>query len=191
MTPVYIIADAGSWWASQSTAQHFFFTVGVISGVVALVLTVLGLVGLDHDFGGFDHDTGDAEAFSVRALTGFFLAFGWVGYACLESGYGGRIAGGAAAVAGVAMMAAIRALLRGMKRMKSDGTLRYENAVGAMGTAYVTVPPAGETGGQVTVVFDNRSETLPAIQEGAVAIPSGARIRVTAAQGRTLVVTAL
>lgn len=180
------------WWAELATAHRVFFFIALMSSLIAIGLSLAGLLGLDHDAAalGLEHgdSTGDAEAFSIRAITGFFLGFGWAGYISLQSGHSLPLAALAALVAGVIVMYAIRFTLRSMRKLKSDGTMRYDKAVGATGSVYVSIPPSGAAGGQVVVTFDNRNETLPAVQNGAEALPAGTRIRVTASDGRLLTV---
>lgn len=191
----YLAMDVGSWWDSLDGAYRFFLTVGIIAGVVSIVLTLLAVLGFGHDAPELHTDygdsAGDSEAFSVRAVTGFFLAFGWSGAGALSSGLPMWAASLAAVGAGLVVMLCVRFLLKSMKRLRSDGTMRIENALGAEGQAYITIPPAGATGGQVIVNFNNRQETLPAVQTGDAPIPGGARIKVTAVTGRMLTVTKL
>lgn len=186
------LADIDQWWTELATAHRVFFGIGFISGIVAIALSLSGLLGLDHDAAAMGMETGDAggdaEAFSVRAITGFFLGLGWVGLIALQSGQSLPVAALAGIGAGLAIMYCIRGAMKSMKRLRSDGTVRYANAKGATGIVYVTIPASGGAGGQVTVTFDNRNETLPAIQTGADAIPGGSRIRVVAVEGRTLTV---
>lgn len=188
----FYLADMDSWWAGLAGMDRFFFLIALASGIVAGALTLAGLLGLDHGGDGFElahgDATGDAEGFSLRAITGFFLGFGWVGFACSTSGYGAAISSGAALAAGLVMMFGIRFAMKSMKRLRADGTVKYEDAVGTVATVYVTIPPVGATGGQVTANFKNRQETLPAIQHGAEAISAGARVRITGTDTRTMVV---
>jgi hypothetical protein len=89
-------------------------------------------------------------------------------------------------------MAVIVALLRFLHSVRSDGTVQIADAVGAIGTVYLTVPASGATGGQVTVVFRNRQETLAAVTEGGEAIPSGDKVKVVRLlDSNTLVVARL
>ena len=132
--------------------------------------------------------TGDAEGFSLRAITGFFLGFGWVGFACSTSGYGAPVSSGAALVTGLVMMFGIKLALKSMKSLRSDGTVKYGDAIGSVATVYTTIQPAGAPGGQVTANFNNRQETLAAIQRGAEAIPAGTRVKIIATDASTMVV---
>lgn len=187
-----LLADLDTWWSGLAGAHRFFLLVGIASGVVAAFLTIGGLVGLDHGGDALDVDhgdlSGDAEGFSLRAITGFFLGLGWIGFACSISGYSNLVSSLAGLAAGLVMMFGIRFAMKSMKRLRSDGTVKYADAVGAIATVYVTIPPAGAPGGQVNVVFNNRQETLHAIHSGDTPIPGGTRVRVTAASGSTLTV---
>lgn len=184
------LADIDTWWAGLAGAHRFFLLVGITSGIVAAFLTIGGLVGMDHGGDALDSGdlSGDAEGFSLRAITGFFLGLGWVGFACEISGYSHLVSGSAGLGTGLVMMFGIRFAMKSMKRLRSDGTVKYADAVGAVATVYVTIPPAGASGGQVNVIFNNRQETLHAIQTGETPIPGGTRVRVTAVSGSTLTV---
>lgn len=195
MNTLYLATDVGSWWDSLDGAYRFFLLVGIISGVVSLLLTLMAVLGFGHDAPEMQLDhgdsAGDSEAFSLRAVTGFCLAFGWAGAGALSSGQPMWVASLAAVGSGLVVMVCVRVLLKSMKRLRSDGTMKIENAVGTEGQAYITIPPAGATGGQVIVNFNNRQETLPAVQTGDTPIPGGSRIKVTAVSGRMLTVTKL
>jgi membrane protein implicated in regulation of membrane protease activity len=190
-----LLADIDSWWAGLAGAHRFFLLVGITSGIVAAFLTIGGLVGFGHDAPELHVDHGDSsdtsEAFSLRAITGFFLGFGWIGAIAISSGSSVIVASLCALAAGATMMFGVTALLRSMKRLRSDGTVKITDAVGATGSVYVTIPPAGAPGGQIQVTFKNRNETMPAVQTGSEALPAGTRVRVTAVQDRTLIVERL
>jgi len=78
------------------------------------------------------------------------------------------------------VMFAIAALLRASQRLKVDGTIKKEDAIGKIATVYVTIPPASGTGGQITVPLDGRTITLGAIQTGPIPLPAEAKVKVTA-----------
>lgn len=70
------------------------------------------------------------------------------------------------------------AMFRAIYSLKSDGTSRIDDAVGAVGTVYVTIPPARASGGQVMVPFSGRLQTLAAISAAGKPIPSGEKVKV-------------
>lgn len=178
-----LIEVATSWWDKLSLAQQLFYGIGLLAGFIALLLVVVAMVGMDHD-DAIDAAAGDAHdsggIFSTKPLTGFFLGFGWAGGWALDQGWTVPAALLAATLAGSVMMGVIVALFRTILSMKSDGTVRIENAVGSSGTVYITVQPNSAPGGQVTVSVQGRQETYDALTDSGTPLASGTQIRVTA-----------
>jgi membrane protein implicated in regulation of membrane protease activity len=123
-------------------------------------------------------DAGGGGIFSIKPLTGFFLGFGWVGGLALDADLPGWAALGAALLAGATFMAGVVLMFRAILSMRSDGTARIADTVGAVGTVYVSLPPGRVAGGQVTVSFKGRQETYAALAASEAAIPSGMKVRV-------------
>ena len=183
MTPHLALFDSIVWWARLSTAQQFFYGIGIIAGVVTLIMAVLALFGLGHhdlDVTGaaaVDHFDG-VSLFSTKPITGFFLAFGWSGGVALDYGLSLAAASGIAFGCGTALMFALAWLIRAIYSMRTDGTRRINDAIGAIGTVYVTLPPARAGGGQINVTVSGRLETLAALNAALRAIPSGEKVKV-------------
>lgn len=196
MISLALIDQIGGWWNELTLAKQLFYGIGMMAALVSLVLAVLALTGADggHDFdgpdaGGIDHGGG---IFSVKPLTGFFLGFGWAGGIAMDRGLPLLAALGIAVVAGGLLMATVVAMVRMILSVRSDGTVQIEQALGAVGTVYVTVPPAKASGGQVVVNFSGRQETLGALTAAPKPIASGDKIKVTAIIDRqTVLVEAL
>lgn len=196
-TTLAFIDQVGGWWNSLGLAQQFFYGLGLVAGLLAVILTVLSLIGMEHhdaidavDSAGLDH--GGGGIFSIKPLTGFFLGFGWAGGIAMDNGASLGLALAIAVVAGVALMGLIVVMIRGILSLRSDGTVQIEQALGAVGTVYVTVPGAKGAGGQVVVNFSGRQETLAALTAGAAPIASGEKIKVVALiDSRTVLVEAL
>lgn len=196
MTTLAIIDQVGGWWNSLDGAKQMFYGIGVVSTVVTIVLGVLSVIGMDHHEGvdapGLHHEGDGLGIFSVRPLTGFFLAFGWVGGIALDNGLSLTAAIGCAVLSGATVMAGILAMFRAMMKLKSDGTMDVKMAVGAVGTVYVTVPANKGAGGQVVVTFSGRQETLAALSGAAQPIASGEKIKVVSIiDSHTVLVEAL
>ena len=198
MTTFALIEQVTRWWDEFSLAKQIFYGIALAAGLVSLVLMVLAIFGLEHDDavdalasgGNFDHDGGGI--FSVKPLTGFFLGFGWIGGFSLGRGAEVWVAVILGCMAGGAMMAVIVFMFRAILAIRSDGTARIEDAVGAVGTVYVTLPPAKAGGGQVIVTFRGRQETYAALQAGENAIASGEKVKVLSLiDARTVLVEAL
>lgn len=177
-----LIEHATAWWDSLNGARQLFYGIGIVAGFASLVIVVLAFIGLEHhdatDIGGL-HADDTGGIFSVKPMVGFFLGFGWAGGLALDGGFSLLAATAIALGAGAIVTAGILAIYRGIYSMRSDGTRQIDQAVGATGTVYVTVPAARVSGGQVTVNFAGRQETLAALSNGSLPIRSGEKIKVT------------
>lgn len=195
MLYVGLIDQFTSWWDGLGAARQVFYGIGIVAGLVSLVLAVMSFIGLEgHDAADAADavDAGGEGIFSLKALVGFFLGFGWAGGIAIDAGLKLLAALGVAVVAGGLFMAGIITMIRLIQSMRSDGTMKIDRAVGAVGTVYVTVPAQRATGGQVTVNFSGRQETFHALSSAATPIPSGEKVKVTAIiDGRTVQVEPL
>lgn len=191
LLPLAFVQVVLDWWDALSLAKSIFYGIGIVAGGVALVLALLAFIGLEaHDAAdAFDADVGGGGIFSIKPLTGFFLGFGWTGGLAMDAGLSGFAALACAVFAGGAIMGVIVAMFRLIMGMKSDGTARIADTVGAVGTVYVTVPPARAGGGQVVVNFKGRQETYAALQTGSDPLAAGDKVRVRGVvDSRTLLV---
>jgi hypothetical protein len=172
--------ESFTWWARLTSAQQFFYGIGIVAGVVTLVMGVLALIGLEHhdtDIGGGDSLDG-SSLLSVKPITGFFLGFGWGGGIALDMGASLAIATLIGFVAGIILMITIAWLIHAIYSMRSDGTRQINNAIGAVGTVYVTLPASRVSGGQINVTVGGRLETLAALNAGLRPVPSGEKVKV-------------
>lgn len=199
MTTLALIDQVTRWWDEFSLAKQIFYGIALTAGFVAVVLMVMAMFGMEHDDavdalasgGHIDHD-GGGGIFSVKPLTGFFLGFGWIGGFSLGRGVDVWLAVLLGCMAGGAMMALIVFMFRAILSIRSDGTARIEDAVGAVGTVYVTLPPTRASGGQVTVNFRGRQETYAALNAGDQLVPSGEKVKVISlVDARTVLVEPL
>lgn len=199
VTPMTIafIDQITGWWESLNQAKQVFYGIGIVAGVISLVLAVLAFLGMEHtdsvdavDVAGVDH--GGGGIFSIKPLTGFFLGFGWGGGIALDAGLSLGVALIVAVGSGGAIMAIIVAMFRAIYAMRSDGTVQIKQALGAVGTVYVTVPARKAGGGQVVVNFSGRQETLAALSGAEQPIASGEKVKIVSIiDGRTVLVESL
>ena len=202
MTTLALIERLNGWWTELTLAKQFFYGIGLVAGIVCVVLMVLSMLGMDHHdsvdaigatdaTGAHDGDSGGG-IFSVKPLTGFFLGFGWAGGFALDAGFPFIVAMLCALAAGAAIMAVIVLMFRTILAMRSDGTVRIADTVGAVGTVYISLPPAKAVGGQVVVNFKGRQETFAALCGADRSVPSGDKVKVVAViDSRTLLVEPL
>lgn len=174
-----------------------FLVCAGVGGTLLLLQFLAGALGFagdhadagHHDFGSHgagDHDHGDGNWFlglltfrSVCAAVAFF------GLGGLTAGYyylpdSARLA--AAALSGFAALYLVATLMKLLHRLRSDGAVRINHAVGRTGTVYLRVP-ANKTGpGKVTLNLQNRTVELEAFT-AAAELPTGTPVRVVAVLG--------
>lgn len=105
---------------------------------------------------------------------------GLAGLAATAGGLGAGVSLTIAAVAGLAMMMLVAALFAAMLRMDADGTLQMEQAVGAVGRVYLTVPGNHAGKGKVTVSVQQRLVELLAVTYGERDLSMGETVTVVA-----------
>lgn len=198
---------------SLDALQWVFFISAVGGGclfVVRMILMVFAGFGGDADFhvdhadavdvadtahGGDPSDGhhGDGDAYagvkilSFQGIMAFFTMFGLTGLGCLRGGSTGAFTALGTAVAVGILSAWVLALLVSlMVRMQASGTLDIKNAVGQVGTVYLTLPAGGE--GKVQVSVQGRQQVLDAISEDKGEIKTGERIRVVGVSGTSTLV---
>ncbi len=172
------------------------YTVCAVAGIVVLLVQVaMTLFGLDSDNepimeAGDDLEMGDELAdhhgmsnwffgvLSLRSVTAFVAFFGLGGRMALAFDLGNFIALLWAFGLGFAAMLGVAAMMRLLHEMKSEGNVRIQNALGATGTVYLTVPGHRSGTGKVEVSVQGRTMTYPAIT-GAGELKTGSRVKIT------------
>jgi hypothetical protein len=192
--------------------EYFYGVCAVIGGTVLLFQFVTTLLGLSHDTDGaggidFEHLPGDVHGGDIHhgaagdhadqhahSSTWFFgiityrtvvaavTFFGLGGLAANSTRLGPEAGFVVALLAGAGAMYGVYHLMRLLVRLRADGTVRMDRAVGKTGTVYLRVP-AGRTGhGKVTLNLQNRTVEYRAVT-GHDALPTGATVVVTAIVG--------
>lgn len=156
----------------------------VIGGTVLCCQFLMTLLGLSHDLpgdlpddvphdfhfgqdgGGADHDvahnTAHHETSFLRMLTFRTVVaattfFGLAGLAGKSAELRGELTLVMALAAGAAAMYCVHWLMQSLKRLKSDGTVRIERAVGRAGTVYLRIPANNSGAGKIQVNVQNRT----------------------------------
>lgn len=175
-----------------------YMVCAIAGGAVLVLRFILMLVGfddgdatdipLDTDIdAGIDTPNGGMNVFSLQAIAGFFTMFGLVGLALLQIDaapaltlLGGLLAGG------ITNVVTAWIFLK-LQRLQSEGTMVITNAIGQVGTVYLTIPE--NASGVVTVAVQGAMRTLDAISEDGQRIPTGAIVQVVGVTaGKILVV---
>ncbi len=174
------------------------YTICAIAGVAVLVLRlVLLAIGLDHgdapdisvesaDDALGSHE-GGMNLLSMQSIAGFFAMFGLVGLGLLQikapeiwTLLGALVAGGLTAWATTLIFVQ-------MLRLRSEGTMVISDAIGQVGSVYLTIPENGS--GVVSVTVRGALRSLDAVSENGTKIVTGSMVRVVGiSAGKTLIV---
>jgi hypothetical protein len=145
---------------------------------------------IDHD-GADGHSAEHAHAhgsswfFSMityRTVVAAITFFGLGGMAARSTRIGPEAGFVVALLAGAAAMYGVYYLMRLLVRLKADGTVRLDRAIGKTGTVYLRVPAGREGQGKVTLNLQNRTVEYRAVT-GQEELPTGATVVVTAIVG--------
>ena len=184
--------------SAPSTLEIIFLMSGFLGTAFFLILMTMMMLG-DIVGGGFDSvfDTDftmdsdlSFELFSIQGLAAAVMMFGWVGMFTLEATdtevYAVIVGGFSAA----ASMYGVGLMLKGIKNLESDGTMKHEDAVGERGQVYSRIR-ANESG-EVQVAVDGTLRTLTArAKDKSLHLSTGEFIKVIDVIGNTLIVEPL
>jgi hypothetical protein len=182
---------------SGGAMEKVYLACTALGGTVMVCQFLLTLFGLGdhgemaidhdvpHDFGhdgahdaGHEHDQGwFVGILSFRALVAavtFFGLGGMIGTASDRIGDGMQPFWMAVAFA-LAAMVLVAWMMRGLSKLRADGTVRIDRTVGATGTVYLPVPGERAGTGKVTLTVQGRTVELAAVTEGE-SLPTGSKI---------------
>ncbi|HEX2078473.1 MAG TPA: hypothetical protein VHG08_12215 [Longimicrobium sp.] len=156
-----------------------FWVCALVGGGFILLQSLMGLMGLDsheHDVGDHDavHASDGLNLLSLRSIAAGLTFFGLTGLAALEWGFPRLLAVPTAAVVGLAVAAGVAVVMRGMRRMESDGVVRVEGAVGHPATVYLSIPGGRGAPGKVHLFLQGRTVEYKAVSREP--LPTGAAV---------------
>ncbi|HVA45763.1 MAG TPA: hypothetical protein VNH11_05190 [Pirellulales bacterium] len=181
----------------------------VIGGTVLLCQFLMTLLGLGHDLpddlpddvphdfhfghdGGGDHDTGhDAghhgtasfiRMLTFRTVVAALTFFGLAGLAGNSADLPGELTFVVALAAGGAAMYGVHWLMQSLKRLRADGTVRIERAVGRSATVYLRIPAHKSGAGKIQINVQNRTMEYEAMTAHEP-LPVGSMVVVTQVLG--------
>jgi hypothetical protein len=147
-------------------------------------------VGPDHDVHDTHHETHTAHhdtmaswfvsMLTVRTLVAAITFFGLVGLAAGKQwGEDNPTTHVVAVASGAAAMFMVAWLMRSMSRLRAEGTVRMDRAVGQSGTVYLPIPGQRAGLGKILLNLQNRTvecQAMTAKQD----LPTGAKVTVVA-----------
>ena len=180
----------------------FYLVCAGAGGTVMLIQVVMSVFGWEIGHGDFSIDHMDVAhegahdssflfgMISARALTAGAAFFGMAGLAANSAGFSPWATFAAASGAGLAVMSAVAVMMRGLSRLRADGTARIENAVGMPATVYLTIPAKGMGVGKITVAVQNRTMEYTAMNTTMTPLATGEAVRVIGTAGAGMVTVA-
>lgn len=160
------------WYSTLSSFEQIFWGIALIASVFFVFVLITTLLGGDTDGiegdvdAEIEADTGIAfQFFSFKNIVAFFTIFGWSGISFLEAGMSKGIVVLLAAVCGLAMMFVMAFLLYQMRKMTSSGTLIMKNAIGQIGSVYLTIGANRSRLGKVQITVQGTLRELEAITD--------------------------
>ncbi len=115
---------------------------------------------------------------SLRTVSAALAFFGLSGMAGESAHFPPETTLGIALAAGFAALYAVYAMLRGMRSLRAEGTVRISRAVGTEATVYLRIPAKQQGAGKIQINLQNRTMEYLAVTLGE-AIPTGATVVVT------------
>ncbi len=188
------------------TLNTIYLICAIAGGTILVLRIIFTVIGLDHggdalethaDVGHMELDHANAghggnlgvgmNLLSLQSLAGFFTMFGLVGMGLLQAQLAPIWSLVGALVAGGITAWATAFIFFQMGRLQSEGNLVITDAIGQVGTVYLTIPESGT--GVVSVTVKGTLRSLDAISETGKRIPTGAIVRVVSiTAGKILVV---
>ncbi len=197
-----VLLAQGDDQTSAGRLKLVYSLCAVLGGTLLLCQVLLGLLGLGnhhdvdtggepiHDLGGHDHHAGDHGEHDTQSswFVGL-LTFRTVVAALVFFGLAGRAAAAAdlppgatlavALAAGAAALFGVAWMMQALYRLRADGTVRIERAVGRTGTVYLSVPGNKAGLGKVLLNVQNRTVEYQALTPHQ-ALPAGSPVVVLA-----------
>lgn len=130
-----------------------------------------------NDTVGGAHTSFGLRLLSVRSIIAFLAIGGWMGYTLcyvLDWYYALIIA----LACGFAAACGMAGAIIGMEKLQSSGNLNPLNAVGKIGTVYLTVPPERSGRGKINIYIQERYAEYEAVTDSEEPLPTASEIKV-------------
>ena len=127
-----------------------------------------------------DHDAQSSwfvGVLNIRTVVATLVFFGLSGRAADAAGLEPATTLAVALAAGAGALFAVAWVMRALYRLRADGTVRIERAVGRRGTVYLTIPAHRAGAGKVLLNVQNRTVEYQAVTAHQ-ALPTGTPVTV-------------
>lgn len=172
-------------FAELNSIEKTYWIIALIGSFIFLIILVMTFIGggdadMDADGTDFDADDGGVgfQFFTFKNTVAFFTIFGWTGVSCLQNGMGNLTTVLISSVAGLIMMLITSTIFYYMGKLAHSGTLRIENAIGALGEVYLPIGAKRSSIGKIQIKVQGSLRELEAITDSDVDLPTSSIIRV-------------
>lgn len=182
------------WFSNLDFVSKVYWLIAVIGSLIFLIVTLLSFLGGDAD----DLDDIDSEIdadggigfqfITFKNLIGFFTIFGWSGIACIEANMSSTLTFTISILSGLFMMFIMAAMFYYMSKLSDSGTLKYNNAIDAIGEVYLTIGANRSRMGKVSVQVQGTMRELDAITDSLTELKSGTLIKVVDATSNGILI---
>jgi len=120
---------------------------------------------------------------SLRTIVAALAFFGMAGKAALAAQFDPMSSLLIAIAAGGAAMYGVYAMMRALYRLRSDGTVRIQHAVGRRGSVYLPIPARRQGSGKIQLNLQGRTVECQAVADEDATLPTGSAIEVVRVLG--------
>lgn len=172
------------WFSNLDFLAKIYWLIAIIGSFIFIIVMIMAFVGGDADDiedvdSEIDSDVGIGFQFlTFKNLVGFFTIFGWSGIACIDAGLPMPFTIVISIISGLVMMTIMAALFYFMMKLTDSGTLKYKNAIGAIGEVYLTIGADRTKMGKVSVRVQGAVRELEALTDSFTELKSGTIIKV-------------
>ncbi len=172
------------WFSNLEFLPKLYWLIAIIGSLIFIVVMIMAFTGGDAD--GLDDIDSEIDAdagigfqfITFKNLVGFFTIFGWIGIACIDAGLSTPLTIVISVFAGLVMMTIMAAMFYFMLKLSDSGTLKYKNAIDAIGEVYLTIGANRTRMGKVSVKVQGAVRELEALTDSFTELKSGTIIKV-------------
>lgn len=174
----------GSFFSSMSSIELTFWIIAMIGSAIFVLLFIMSLAGADADADmdvdmEVEADTGiGIQFFTFKNVMAFFTLFGWTGVVCLDNGLSNFVSVIIAFIAGLLMMTFMAFLFYWISKLAEDGSLKINNAIGAIGEVYLSIGADRSKIGKISIDVQGSRRELSALTDDNIDLKQGDVIKV-------------
>lgn len=170
----------------MSVLKQTYWIIALIGSAVFIVIFLLTFIGGDTDVDmeadstDFNADDGGVgfQFFTFKNIVAFFTIFGWSGLSCLENNLSTTVTLIISTIAGLIMMVLTSLLFFWMNKLAQSGTLKMENAVGAIGEVYLPIGANRSKMGKIQIKVQGSLRELEALTDHDEDLKTGTVVKV-------------